>query len=359
MVRPAPSISSPPLTAILGSASEAIRDQVMRHDPYTGVFNGAYNNESVRFNVQDAYLNGEISEDGLTRAFTHMSIRCNPGAPKEVPREVMKQLLAAAPDIVKLDRQVNESFHRLRQEYGCINRAPAQEQNGHKELRNRAKNARKGFKSEMDNAYRKDYFYRVHNEMMKRQLQRHLDTAGEEDAEDPKPAMEYQLAERMRVQQLLCDLSKGLGPRDIVARKILAINAMTALASRQEAQTRKPRSTLAYEDPVKKESRTPTPDPFPQLDEFPLILGEKQCIFCIGNERYTYDRRTRTFKRVSHMWDHVENVHLRHLDQPITCDHPVCKAQGLAFPSVTLFKNHVAMVHKVNLRPPPINPEAL
>jgi hypothetical protein len=46
----------------------------MRHDPYTGVFNGAYNNESVRFNVQDGYLNGEISEDGLTRAFTHMSI---------------------------------------------------------------------------------------------------------------------------------------------------------------------------------------------------------------------------------------------------------------------------------------------
>jgi hypothetical protein len=93
----------------LGLASEAIRDQVMRHDLYTGVFNGAYNNESVRFNVQDAYLNGEISKDGLTRAFTHMSIRYNPGAPKEVPPEVMKQLLAAAPDIVELEQQVEES----------------------------------------------------------------------------------------------------------------------------------------------------------------------------------------------------------------------------------------------------------
>jgi hypothetical protein len=64
------------------------------------LFNGAYNNESVRFNVQDGYLNGEISEDGLTRAFTHMSIRCNPGAPKEVPEEVVKQLLAAAPTLL-------------------------------------------------------------------------------------------------------------------------------------------------------------------------------------------------------------------------------------------------------------------
>jgi hypothetical protein len=74
IVRPMPRISRPPLITLLGIVSEAIRDQVIRHDLYTGVFNGAYNNESVRFNIQDAYLNGEISEDSLTRAFTHISI---------------------------------------------------------------------------------------------------------------------------------------------------------------------------------------------------------------------------------------------------------------------------------------------
>lgn len=146
------------LTAVLGVASEAIRDQVMRHDPNTGVFNGAYNNEIVRFNVQDAYLNGEVSEDGLTRAFTHMSIRCNPGAPKAVPADVMKQLLEAAPDIVGLEQQVKESSTRLRREYVCINRAPTPEQSGHAELRSQLKNAKKGFKAEMDDEYRKDYF---------------------------------------------------------------------------------------------------------------------------------------------------------------------------------------------------------
>jgi hypothetical protein len=76
----------------------------MWHDLYTGVFNSAYNNESVRFNVQDAYLNGEISEDSLTRAFTHISIRYNPGAPNKVPAEVMQQLLVTAPDIVELEQ---------------------------------------------------------------------------------------------------------------------------------------------------------------------------------------------------------------------------------------------------------------
>jgi hypothetical protein len=56
--------------------------------------------ESVRFNVQGGYLKGEISKDGLTRAFTQRSIRYNPGAPKEVPEEVVKQLLAAAPTLL-------------------------------------------------------------------------------------------------------------------------------------------------------------------------------------------------------------------------------------------------------------------
>jgi hypothetical protein len=85
-----PRISLPPLITLLGVVLVAIRDQVIRHDLDTGVFNSAYNNESVRFNIQDTYLNGEISEDSLTRAFTHMSIRCNPGAPNKVPVEVIQ-----------------------------------------------------------------------------------------------------------------------------------------------------------------------------------------------------------------------------------------------------------------------------
>jgi len=81
-----------------------MRNQVMRHDPYTGVFNGAYINNSVRLNVQDAFLESDISGDGLTRAFKYISIQCNPGAPKEVPRAVMEPLLAADPDIANHER---------------------------------------------------------------------------------------------------------------------------------------------------------------------------------------------------------------------------------------------------------------
>ena len=125
---------------------------------------------------------------------------------------------------------------------------------------------------------------------------------------------------------------------------------MTALASRQEIQTRKPLPTPVHANPIKKESLAPTPDPFPQLDEFPLRLGKTQCIFCVRNEQYSYDQRTRTFKCIAHMWDHVENVHLKYLDQLIPYDHPVCKAQGVVFNAVMLFKNHIATVYGVNLR---------
>jgi hypothetical protein len=43
-----------------------------------------------------------------------MSIRCNPGAPKEVPEEVIKLLFAADPDIINLKRRVKELYTKIK-----------------------------------------------------------------------------------------------------------------------------------------------------------------------------------------------------------------------------------------------------
>jgi hypothetical protein len=118
--------------------------------------------------VQDAFLESDISDDGLTRAFTHMSIRCNPGAPKEVPREVLDPLLAADPDIVDLERRFKESHTQIKWEYKFIKRAPKKIKKEHDDLRKGLTNAKKSLRDEIDKAYRKDYFFRIHNEMMKR-----------------------------------------------------------------------------------------------------------------------------------------------------------------------------------------------
>jgi len=128
---------------------------------------------------------------------------------------------------------------------------------------------------------------------------------------------------------------------------------MITLASRQEFQTRKPRSAPASKDLVKRGSPAPAPAPFPPPNEFPIIYKKTQCIICIGNERLPYEQRTRTFNRVSHIWDHVKGVHLRHVlvEQRIICHHPVYKAKGLVLNNVIHFKNHVATVHEIDLRP--------
>ena len=198
------------LTAVLGKASDAIRDQVMRHNPFTGVFNEAYNNQAVRFNVQDAYLESDITDDGLTRAFTHMSIRCNPGAPKEVPPEVMARLLAADPEIAVLKRQFKESHTRIKWEYDYINRAPKQIREAHKKLGQQLKAATKSLADELEAEHRKDYFFYIHNEMMKRQLDRPLNEAVVK--EEAELVLEHQLEERTQLQLVLCDLSKDLSP---------------------------------------------------------------------------------------------------------------------------------------------------
>jgi len=344
------------VNAIDGKAPDAVRDQVMRHNPFTGVFNEAYNNQAVRFNVQDAYLESDVTDDGLTRAFTHMSIRCNPGAPKEVPREVMDRLLAADPGIAVLQRKFKESHTSIKWDYTFINRAPKEIREAHKKLGQQLKAATKSLEDELQAEHRKDYFFYIHNEMMRRQLNRPLNETVEEAAQ---PVIEHQLEERTQLQLVLCDLSKDLSPQAIVARKVSAINLQIALASRKELMTRQRRSAPTSKGPLEEESpvsaSVPNPalDPFSPASKFPLVCKKTQCIFCIGNEALSYGHRIRKFRRVSHMWDHVENIHLRDVpaEQPIFCPHPICKAEGLELNGVMHFKNHVATVHIVELRP--------
>ena len=104
--------------------------------------------------------------------------------------------------------------------------------------------------------------------MLKRQLERQQNPAVLENNEaDAEPVYVYQLQERARLQQVLCDLSKDLNPQEIRARKILAVDLMTALSSRQELQTHKPRSTRASLPALKQH----TPSPPPQPPEFPVV----------------------------------------------------------------------------------------
>ena len=314
----------------------------MRHDPMTGVFNGAYINHRVKFNTQDAFLERDVSDDGLTRAFAHMSIRCNPGVPKHVPGAVLSAL-PPDPDIADLERRHAAMSQQLRHKYRFVKRAPQKEAKEYQDLGRQLISAKKSFKDEITREFKRDYIFRFHNELMKRQLDKSIvaDVYVE-------PVVQHQLEERTQLQRILCDFSMDLSMKDMIRRKTRAINLMVALASRQETQ--KPRSSPAYEAPVKEAS--PRPESLPTPAEFPLICYKTQCIFCIGNERYSHEKRTCCFPCVSHMMDHVENVHLKYraANKSIRCQHPVCKSEGLVRDNIELFKNHVAIVHAIKLR---------
>ena len=322
----------------LGAATTSVRDQVMRHNPQTGVFCGSYINEKVRFIVQDAVLD-QPTDAGFLRAFTHMSLTCDPRAPVDVPEEVMKAL-PPDPEITELTREREEH----RKTYGFFSRAPPEIREECEQLRRQIVSLEKQRDRAIKVEYRREYFYRIHNEELERQLRK---VAPNKYIE---PVIHHQLPERTQLQEVICDLSKDLGLSDIVSRRVKAIDLMVALSRRREVQRSKCSSRSCSES--SEEQHLPKGQR-PLEESFPLICKKTQCIICIGDDRSTYEHRTRTYSTPNKMMDHVES-HLESVlpGQRISCYHPVCQSKGLVLQHVDHFKSHVQRVHGITLREP-------
>ncbi|KAI9729334.1 MAG: hypothetical protein M1818_008541 [Claussenomyces sp. TS43310] len=333
--------------AVDGNATTAVRDQIMRHDPNTGVFCGSYNNEKVRFIVQDAVLD-QPTNAGFLRAFTHMSLTCDPRAPVDVPDEFLRTL-APDPEILELTKERDALRQEMKRRHRSIRNAAGTEiGKEYQQLGSRINALQKKRDREIKQEYRRHYFYRIHNEEMERQLNQ---VARDDYVE---PVVQHQLPERAQLQAVLCDLSKDLSPSDIVIRRIRAIDLMVALSCRQETprpkETSKETSPAPPTLPTCAKEESPGADP-PAPDPLPLVCKKTQCIICLGNDRLTYKRRTHTFSTPEKMMNHVES-HLQHVSpsQRILCPHPTCRSGGLVLNNLMHFKNHVAVVHAIKLR---------
>ena len=118
----------------------------------------------------------------------------------------MEPLLAADLDITNLKCQFKELHTKLKSEYKFIKRALKGIKEKHDDLRRQLQNAKKNLKDEIEKAYRSDYFFHIHNKMMKRQLNKFV------VEEEVEPIVEHQLEERTQLQEVLCDFSKDLSP---------------------------------------------------------------------------------------------------------------------------------------------------
>ncbi|KAJ6436177.1 ribosomal protein s17 [Purpureocillium lavendulum] len=329
--------------ALLTVAPNPVVDQVMRHDPLTGCLQNAYLNHRVGFNTQDAFLERDPSADGLTRAFTHMSIRCNPEVPKEVPKSELDNL-EPDPDVVELTNQVKRMAIQIRQEYGFIKNAPKAAKQEYEQLRRDLKSADKAFRDDMTKVFQNEYRRRMHNAELERQL------SGMAIEEQTEPSIQHALEERTQLQALLCDFDTNLSLKLTTDRKVRAVDLMVSLAARREV--RKPLPPTPACKWGESHASPPSPEPLPKMEEIPLVLGKTQCIYCVGDEQLPYVARMRAFNRASHMMDHVEKVHLRHepTRASFVCRHPQCKHLGDFLTGLDHFKNHVQTVHGVKLR---------
>ncbi|KJK84973.1 hypothetical protein H633G_11198 [Metarhizium anisopliae BRIP 53284] len=339
--------------ALLGIAPDSIVDQVMRHDPLTGCLQNAYQNSRVGFNTQDAFLERDPSADGLTRAFTHMSIKCNPEVPKQIPKAELAKL-PPDPEVVRLAKQVEAMARRMRQDYGFIKAAPERVREEYQQLRKDLRSTEKAFRDDMTKVYQEECRRRLHNEELQRQLSEMTVDPELDERAKPEPSVQHQLEERTKLQAILSDFRQDLDAKATTDRKVRAVELMVLLASCREVR----RPTVSTSSSLCQGSIRPgSPDikpavPNVKVEEIPVVLGETQCIYCVGEEQLPYSRRMRSFGRKSHMWDHVENLHLKYerKDGPFTCPHPHCRPLGDSLRSLTTFKNHVQRVHGVRLR---------
>ena len=102
----------------IGAATTAVRNQILRHNPQIGVFCRLYINEKVRFIVQDAVLD-QPTDSGFLRAFTHMSLTCDPRVPQTVP-DYIRDDLPPNPELVQLKLEQQEIRLELKRLYRHI-----------------------------------------------------------------------------------------------------------------------------------------------------------------------------------------------------------------------------------------------
>ncbi|KAB5511398.1 hypothetical protein GE09DRAFT_690652 [Coniochaeta sp. 2T2.1] len=175
-----------------GKAPDAVRDQMMRHDPKWATFNSAYINAKVKFHLQNAVIH-EAQEDAVIEMLTHISVTRDPRAGRDiVPHEVWQDM-PPDPEIVELEQRrekLKGGQYRI------------QGRDNEQEIRDLTKEIRSKKAQRVKNIiedYRADYFYNRPTWDIERQAR----GEDEEEEEYADPAIELQIPERAQLAEIL------------------------------------------------------------------------------------------------------------------------------------------------------------
>ena len=204
------------------------------------MFSGSYINEKVRFIVQDAVLD-QPTNVGFLRAFTHMSLTCDPRAPLNVPKEIINALPPNA-EISELEKERKALYGEIQSRYKYITRAAGTVVGKeYQQLLRKIASLKKRRLREIKKEFRRDYPYRIYNEELETRLKKAV------TQEYVKPIVEHLLPKRTQLQKILYDLLKEHSVSAIVCRRISAINLMVALSRQRE--NRKPHKETPLTSP--------------------------------------------------------------------------------------------------------------
>ncbi|KAK4170950.1 FluG domain-containing protein [Triangularia setosa] len=231
--------------AVNGSASDAVRDQMMRHDPKWATFNSAYINEKVGFHLQNAFLD-EPTEDGLLAILSHIGLMRDPRASKDMVPDERAQLKGGQYRIKGSERE-----DRVRELTKLIAAKEAQR------------------KKAIRQAYREDYF---HNRPTW-----DIDTDGQEEDE--------------YLAQILCNQPNNLSSGKLLELRIQAAELMVVLCGKRETVKRTRIRRRAQVNVAVEESLGPEAQ----------ATARRREADCRG--------KALEFKHLNHFKNHVEVVH--------------------------------------------------
>ncbi|KAI0876768.1 hypothetical protein GGS24DRAFT_513091 [Hypoxylon argillaceum] len=233
-----------------GKASDAVRDQMMRHDPKWATFNNAYINAKVKFHFQNAVIHG-THENALIEMLTHISVTRDLRAGRDiVPDEVWRDMLP--------DPEIQEI------------------KNLSKEISSKKVQRRKTILKE----YRADYFYNCLTWDIEKQIRR------EDEKDYIEPAIDLQIPERAQLAEIFCYQPEKIGNRELFSLRIQAAELW---------QRARPQVSMEKEKSFAPKS-------------FPLFMQKTQCSRCIGDKMLLYETRIFPFCRLSVMNDHFDYV---------------------------------------------------
>ncbi|KAH7012294.1 FluG domain-containing protein [Microdochium trichocladiopsis] len=319
--------------AINGQASDAVRDQAMRHDPEWATFNSAYINQHVKFDVQSAFLN-EPTQDSLINLMGHMSLTRDPSAKRNmVPPEVWDSL-PIDPEILALERE----RETLKAGHYDIHNNPKEDII--RELTTQIRQKRDKRSKDVQEQYRRYYLENKPNWDIEEQLA----GADTTELEEVKPEINLHIPERQKLAEILLE--------DAIPTSSIARNALwTRVADLMVALCQKREMPISAKLPLSSSAPSETQ----RLPVKPPIT-KYVCPRCVGDRRLPDSQRYYSYARASVMRNHFERQHLREMTvlesrSQITCVVPGCTSAGVKFETLDAYRNHAGKDHGFWLAP--------